>query len=140
MLDRLTNNVEYPILLTATCNAGAFDWIDPQDGDPPYSLAEAWVLKPAGGVVAAVSNTSNLYFFEASDLSHGFFEGAYDPGGRGHLPPFLLDPDADRTLAALAYAAYWRLWKLVGNEDATDGVHTGTILGDPATRLRMQRY
>ena len=65
--------------------------IDPQDGDPPYSLAEAWVLKHDGGAVAALSNTSNIFVFEAYRLTDGFFEAAYDPTGVGSdlLPPFL---------------------------------------------------
>jgi hypothetical protein len=134
------NPDELPLFVTATCDAGDFEFVDPNVFTAPYSLCEHALLAPSGGAIAALSNTSAVKTHEGISLGVGLMDGLF---ATGSLPPFLPgtvpEAEARRILGAVSYASFVQLFADYP-ATAADGLETSTILGDPALRLRIFEY
>ena len=137
----MNNPTALPLIVTVACAAGSFHWIDVTSGSVPWSLMANWVFTPEAGAIAAISATATIATFEGLWLGVGMHQGLFDHTGTGNLPAFLsMDPlEASRTLGAVAFSGQMRLWIQFGDL-ANEGIHTGVIIGDPATRLKIHRY
>jgi hypothetical protein len=117
-ISSLNNPTQLPVIVSMTCLDGY--WLHPGlSPTPAPSITEELLRTPNKGAIAAFSPTGLGVATGHDELWHGFYDATFR--------------DGNWRLGEVALAAKLRLYATGGNLDL---VHTYTIIGDPALKIK----
>ncbi|MBR4267346.1 MAG: type IX secretion system sortase PorU [Bacteroidales bacterium] len=116
-IDDLTNQKKLPLIITASCNIGHFDYYDRTTDKNINSPAEHLLLNPKGGAIAMLTTTREVLANENFNLSKNIFNYIFDRN--------------------LRFGDIIRLAKIKTDDQ---NMLNFTLLGDPALKLEIPDF